>query len=74
MKARKHWIPPVTRTDRQGRQEAVCGAMVSAAYQARLDEDVACWGCQLWLEQVARPAAMMTTTEAGRVASPAEER
>lgn len=64
-KRRAHWIPPFTRTDKQGRQQAVCGAFVSAPYQARIDEDVQCWGCQLWLEQVERPAAATTTVEVG---------
>jgi hypothetical protein len=63
MRARKHYVPAFTRTDKDGRQQAVCGAFVGPAFQARVDEDVHCWGCQLWLEQVERPAATLAQQE-----------
>ena len=52
MTVRNHVLPFFTRRDAEGREQAVCGAFVTAAELAPTETAPSCWGCALWLDNL----------------------
>lgn len=54
MERHTHYVPAFTRKNEQGQQETACRMFVSPANVAPLGVTPSCWGCALWLHEVAK--------------------
>lgn len=52
MAPKSHILPFFTRRDREGREQAVCGAFVTASELGRPETRPDCWGCAVWLDNL----------------------
>ena len=65
MKGHTHYLPFFTVNGPNGTQQSVCGQFVTAEQLAPEGRTPTCWGCALWLHEVAHPP--QTPTERARV-------